>query len=281
MPAGITLTLQRPAFTVNDVLTAEQFNGVTLTGISGTLTGVLASDGSVRGIGTQAFDRLVVDDTLSVTGATTLAQLTAATLGVTGAATVGGTFAVTGGTTLHAETIINGALTVHAPATINGMVTLPHPYSLTAHGGLFSYGLISTTGNISCSSGTLTAQTVTATTGTLTNLTSVGTVSLGTTAATKLRVGTSGNRFTGLAAKVELLAVTLAAGATTNYEVDVGVAGLNGALASVDWVGLNVLHVLSPSANGNTKVRVYVRNDSGAALASAGVRCSVIAFAAE
>lgn len=82
--------------------------------------------------GTANVDTLVVDETATITGATTLsstlgvtgATTLSSTLGVTGATTLSSTLAVTGATTLSSTLALTGAATLSSDLTVEGATTL-------------------------------------------------------------------------------------------------------------------------------------------------------------
>lgn len=70
--------------------------------------------------GTANVDTLVVDETATITGATTLSS----TLGVTGATTLSSTLGVTGATTLSSTLAVTGAATLSSTLALTGAATL-------------------------------------------------------------------------------------------------------------------------------------------------------------
>ena len=276
MPVIGTLNLVRPTFTLSDTISPATFNSVTLASATVTISGALAVDGSVAGVGTQTFQNLAVS----------------AALGVTGNTTVGGTLDVAGNTTLTTVTTTGAAtlasVSVTGNAAVGGTLSVSGVTSLsTLTAGATTITSLTAYGNVTLNN----SLTQTAGSATLRNLTSSGATSLTgdltvtgvTNANGGLRAGgTNLNAATKLAFKTQLVSVTLANNAQGSYELDLGAgaSGMGGAVSDTDGggLGLRVDRVMPPAANGNTKARVYVTNTSGSSMTSLGVRFSVIGF---
>lgn len=101
--------------------------------------------------GTANVDTLVVDETATITGATTLSS----TLGVTGATTLSSTLGVTGATTLSSTLAVTGATTLSSTLDVTGAATLSS--DLTVAGNTVLNGN-TTIGNAATDTVTITAD---------------------------------------------------------------------------------------------------------------------------
>lgn len=273
MPVVATFTPNRPNFTLADTISPEQFNGVTLHSGSVSVSGALADDGSTPATGTQSFQTLTAGtitvsgsascNTLTTTGAATLASASVIGAATMASASVSGTLTVVGQTTLGrtntgqliaSDASLNGGLVVNGTSNLIGNTTVNNLQFTSASG----------TGNLNCGSMTVT-----------------GAASVGSLVANSFRAGPGTNPATAISFKTATLSVTLNMGQTKTYEVDTGGGGHTGAVASVCWQpGLTIVAVWPPSNNGNSSVRLDLRNDTGANMVSSGVKASVISFIA-
>lgn len=101
--------------------------------------------------GTANVDTLVVDETATIAGATTLSS----TLGVTGATTLSSTLGVTGATTLSSTLAVTGATTLSSTLALTGAATLSS--NLTVEGATTLNGN-TTIGNAATDTVTITAD---------------------------------------------------------------------------------------------------------------------------
>lgn len=242
--------------------------------------------------------------TLGVTGHTTVTTLTSS-----GAIVAGNGFTVSAGTATF-----NASGVFHGPVTLNNTLTCgtiaSGTQTVTGHVdasgnisalGTLTAGGLATVGSLKIGGGTgltitgsptgislggnIFGTSITAGTGGFicNGTTALGVTTTGALTPTTLKVGHSGhNAATALAFKTQSVGITLAVGATTQVQVAMGgsAGSMTGAIASVDYQGLDVLDVLPPNGTGTTNVAVRVKNNTGFAMSGVGVRFSVLAFTA-